>query len=471
MVNGSGGEMYKKILAGTTLAFSLAGPALAQDPDGKATPPVAVADSAAVPGPTAVPGPPVVETPETKEEVLYRLGLNGFLRGEGAGNFNLAGLSYQPGHSEGRFLYRVKPYGFWHPTDYLDLHLEGQAYGFTGGGRDDWKVSLYQGYLEAKLPNSDLLALKGGRQEFVYGSTFMLGADAFFNGLTYDGGRLRVRPTSTLTVDLLGGYYTYPSSDGVKGNLAGGYATWTISDGNVVEGYLLRDTGSTDPKSGEQVDSVGVRGVAKLGPLSLEIEPVYQFGEAFDNSKGANGDISAFGGHVDLTGELDVWGLHHKLWLGYAGGSGSRAAVDGVTAKHEFRNRDNDSTIVGDMHVASDLSGIDVAGQRASGLQVYTAGWGTDLTKSLNLSATGHYFQAAAVGSGFSRELGLETDFILTYTISENYSLLLAYDRFFTGRFFRDASGSGGDIQYGYAMLQFNLEKSRPKGPKREKGA
>lgn len=45
----------------------------------------------------------------TPEEPPFELkgGMKGFLRGEGAGNFSIEDLSHNPGHGEGRFLYRV----------------------------------------------------------------------------------------------------------------------------------------------------------------------------------------------------------------------------------------------------------------------------------------------------------------------------------------------------------------------------
>jgi hypothetical protein len=457
--------MFKEVLAGVSLSFLLVVSAFAQDAADPRESGGAVALSASEqdPSPSVVPGPLPVETPEAKAEVEYRFGVNGFFRGEGGGNFRLSDFSYDPGHSEGRFLYRVKPYAFWHPTDFLDFHLEGQGYGFTGGGKDDWQLALYQGYLEAKIPNSDLLSLKAGRQEFSYGSNFMLGPDAFYNGLTFDSGRLRIQPASSFTLDLLGGSYVTPWSDGIKGDLAAAYGTWTISEGNALEGYFIRDTGSLERHSGEVVNSFGARGTAKVGPLALEVEPVYQSGRALNSSTGSNDDISAFGGHADLTAELELGGVRHKLWTGYAAGSGGRAAAEGETSKHEFRNPNNDTMIVGDLSAFGDLSGGNAGGHHASGLTVYTLGWGVDLTKQLNLSATGHYFRAASVEQGLSSNLGLETDFILTYTFSDRYSLLLAYDRLFTGSFFKGATGSGDDIHYGYLMFQFNLEKSKLK--------
>ena len=106
----------------------------------------------------------ILEKPETPA-FLYKVGINGFLRGEGTANFRLPDFSYIANHGEGRFLYRVKPYVYWHPADFLDIHLEGQGYGFTGGSQYYGKYTLYQGFVEGKLPGKDLLALKAGREK------------------------------------------------------------------------------------------------------------------------------------------------------------------------------------------------------------------------------------------------------------------------------------------------------------------
>jgi hypothetical protein len=394
----------------------------------------------------------------------YKVGVNGFLRGEGVGNFRLTDFSYAPNHGEGRFVYRVKPYAYWHPTDWLDIHAEGQGYGFTGGSHQEYnKVSLYQGFVEARLPGSDVLALKGGRQEFSYGSTFILGPDSFYDGLSFDAARLRVKPLEPLTVDLLVGAYATPFSGGVEGNLAGAYATWGFSEGNAVEAYVFRDSGSTDHHAGEYLAIWGGRGTAKLGPVSLEFEPVYESGRAFNMVNNGNDRIDAFGGHADLSFESVLAGYNNKFITGYAYGSGSTNAANGVSAAREFRNPNNDTALVGDMNVVGDLSGVTVAGHHASGVQIYTLGWGVDVTKELNFSATGRYFQANDVENGFNRHLGVESDFILTYAMCDNLSLIAGYDRFFTGGFFRDASGSGKDIDYGYLMLQFDISKTKPR--------
>jgi hypothetical protein len=102
----------------------------------------------------------ILATPEVPP-FQYRVGVKGFLRGEGTGNFTLTDFSYTPNHGEGRFLYRVLPYAYWHPTNYLDIHVEGQGYGFSGGSQHSGKYSLYQGFVEGRLPGKRLAGTEG----------------------------------------------------------------------------------------------------------------------------------------------------------------------------------------------------------------------------------------------------------------------------------------------------------------------
>jgi hypothetical protein len=116
------------------------------------------------------------------------------------------------------------------------------------------------------------------------------------------------------------------------------------------------------------------------------------------------------------------------------------------------------------MSVLGDFSGVDVGAEHASGLQAYTLGWGIDIPvgataqRILNFTATGRKFVAGSVRKGLSRDLGIETDFTLTYTMNKDLTLILGYDHFFTGQFFRDASGKDRDISYLFAMVVFNYD-------------
>ncbi len=403
-----------------------------------------------------------ISTPEG-QPFMFQAGVKGFLRGDGAGNYRLPDLAFNPGHSEGRFLYRVLPYVYWHPTDFLDFHLEGQGYGYTGGSQYLGKVSLYQGYVEGRIPAQDTLALKLGRQEFVYGSTFILGANSFFQGLTFDAARIRVKPVGALTLDLLGGWYATPWSDGVTGYIVGGYASYAPREGTVLEAYGFNDTGSDDHHPGECLTIWGLRGTAAFGPVSVEIEPVFESGRTQNGVTGANDRISAWGGHADVTVETEIGGWKNVFFASYAYGTGGKDAANGVTSKREFRNPGTDTSLTGDMSLVGDLSGVDAGDYHASGLQIFNLGWGIELSKKLSFSAAGRYFRANAVPDGFSKQIGLETDFTLTYAVNDMFSLLIGYDRFFAGDFFRDATGHGSDIDYGYVMLQYDFSRVMPR--------
>jgi hypothetical protein len=160
-----------------------------------------------------------------------------------------------------------------------------------------------------------------------------------------------------------------------------------------------------------------------------------------------------------MTVEYDLAGRAGRFFLGYAYGSGSADAANGAGYGREFRNPNNDTSLVGDMGVVGDLSGLTVAGHHASGLQIVTVGGSIDFTKKICFSVVGHYFLANEVKEGFSRHLGLETDITLAWNINDDFFLLAGYDHFFTGGFFRDAVGrESSDMDYAYLQLQFNWE-------------
>lgn len=109
--------------------------------------------------------------------------------------------------------------------------------------------------------------------------------------------------------------------------------------------------------------------------------------------------------------------------------------------------------MVGDL---SGVTAIDASGNevRASGLHVITAGGGLDVTDKFNVSLDGHYFMAVRTPAGISKDVAFETNLILTYKLTEQVCLLGSANRFFTGQFFKDGTGSGKDINYGYVQVQ-----------------
>jgi len=205
------------------------------------------------------------------------------------------------------------------PNDYITAKVEGQWYAFYNDTDFD-KMHLYQGYVEGSLPNRKA-AIKAGRQELVYGSTFMLGADTFFDGLSFDAVKLGLKPVEAVTVDVFAGKYTTDNSGGISGELYGAYATYSVSDALALDLYGLLDTGGeglVHEGEDERTYSVGARMTANYGKLlALEVEPIFQFGTHIGDS--SHHDISAFGGHIDLTIDPALGRLRkqrvHKLRL------------------------------------------------------------------------------------------------------------------------------------------------------------
>ncbi len=384
-----------------------------------------------------------------------KLGLDSLVRSETATNFSLGNFSFTPGNDEGRILFRLRPSITVSPSENLSARVEGQWYAYYDD-KDFSLFSLYQGYVEGVLPGVKGVSLKAGRQEFVYGSTFLLGADTFYDGLTFDAAKVSWKPAEKFSLDLFGGQYVQKWSGGIEGKLYGIYATYTPKEAISVDLYGLRDTGGAGEThvggDHEVTYSVGTRLSGDLVKgVTFEVEPVYQFGRK-NRDGAAHNHIRAYGGHADVTVDPPLGRYPGKFFLSYAYGSGDGDPEGGTFT--EFHNPNNDTSLIGDMNVIGELSGIVVGDATASGLQVFTAGGGVDLTEKLNLSLDGHYFRANKVPAGFTKEIGIETNLILTCKIKENISVLLSGNRFFTGGFFKDATGSGKDISYAYLQAQ-----------------
>jgi hypothetical protein len=384
-----------------------------------------------------------------------KAGLDVLARPETAANFDLGSFSFTPGNDESRFLSRLRPSVVVSPAENVSARVQGQWYAYYGD-TDLSTFSLYQGYVEGVLPGAKGIALKAGRQELVYGGAFLLGADEFHDGLTYDAAKVSWRPSDRLSVDLFGGRYVKKWSDGIEGTLYGAYGTYAAGETLSIDLFGLRDTGDEGlvhvGGEHERTFSAGTRIAGRFGEkIAFEIEPVYQFGRKNRDGAGHD-DIRAFGGHVDLTIDPPLGRYPGALFLSYAYGSGDGNGDDGRFK--EFHNPNNDTALVGDIGVIGDLSGITVGDVRASGLHVVTVGYGIDLTEKLNVSLDGHWFRADKVPAGVSKDVGVEANLILTYVFSEKVSALASVNRFFTGDFFKDAAGSGKEIDYGYVMMQ-----------------
>ncbi len=163
----------------------------------------------------------------------------------------------------------------------------------------------------------------------------------------------------------------------------------------------------------------------------------------------------AWGGHIE-SGYTFPLKSRPRLFTGYAFGSGDNDTED--TRYTEFHgNVYNDNYMVGDTSLIPDVSGVTVGDSRASGMHIFISGFSFNLTPKLNFNLDNHYFWANKTPTGISGNLGDEINVIATYEVSPHCNIMAGANRFFTGKFFKDAMGSGKDISYFYLQTQIDF--------------
>lgn len=245
--------------------------------------------------------------------------------------------------------------------------------------------------------------------------------------------------------------------------LIGSYATYKFGEEGSLDGYLFYHRGGYPffhrefevEDSQQKWFTLGARFVGKAGGFDYELEPQLQWGRVKKAAEDGKDVVRAYGGHLDLGYTFKLpW--EPRIFAAYAFGSGDKEPFDG--RYNEFHgNIFNDNYLVGDMSVITDLSGVTVEGLRASGMHVWGAGISITPLPDLNLNLDVHRFVAHKVRSDFSRDLGTEIDLTASYKLVKGISFLVGLNRFLTGRFFEQASGSKKDISYGYIQAQFEF--------------
>jgi hypothetical protein len=197
---------------------------------------------------------------------------------------------------------------------------------------------------------------------------------------------------------------------------------------------------------------LGTRLAGKVGGFDYELEPQFQWGKVKAVGDGRD-SVRAYGGHVDLGYTFKLpW--EPRLFGKYAYGSGDNNPFDGTYREFHGSIFNDDGSLYGDMRVVPDQSGVTVNGIRASGLQIWVVGVSINPLSKLNITLRAHRYLANRVPSGFSKDVGTELDLPISFTLSKRISFILGLNRFYTGRFFRQASGSGKNIDYGYLQAQ-----------------
>ena len=380
---------------------------------------------------------------QQKEAKNYKTNIGGQIRFryDATQNQSLEDFSYDPGKSETQLLNRTRIHLESNPADWVRLYFEPQFYGRWGGYDNEDRLSVYQGYIEFPKLGQLPISLKIGRQDFVYGSAFFLGNDDFYRGLAWDGAKISVQPLCNLSVDLIAArLVSFTNNKAGNPGLYGFYSTYSGIKNTAWDFYFfynrhgfqnlynhLNESFHESPlwfTAGTRVE------VKPVKQLTFEFEPMYQFGKVRYNNRGDDGQIRAYGGHVDLTYDFNL-PLEPSLRVGYAFGTGDGNPQDGDM--REFHgNIYNDTLVVGDISLVPDVSGIDIGDVRASGMKVVTVASSVKLSPKLSLCLDWHHVTADKTPNGYSKTIGCETDLFLTYELSEKVNILASANRFFT---------------------------------------
>ena len=404
-----------------------------------------------------------------KEEV--RKGLINFggqvrLRFDATQNQSLEDFSYTPDKGETQLLNRTRLHVEANPAEWVRLYFEPQFYGRWGGYNNEDRLSVYQGYVEFSKLGQLPVSAKIGRQELVYGSGFFLGNDDFYRGLNWDGAKINVQPMRNLSVDLIAArLVSFTNNKAGKPGLYGFYSTYSGMKDTVSDFYFFYNRHGFQNLYNHLYESfhdsplwftVGTRlEIKPVKQLTLELEPMYQFGRVRYNDTGDDGQIRAYGGHFDLTYDFAL-PFEPSLRVGYAFGTGDRNPQDG-TMREFHGNVYNDTLVVGDISLVPDVSGIDIGDIRASGMEVVTLSSSVKLSPVFSLCLDWHHFTADKVPQGFTRTIGSEADLFLTCELSEKISIIASANHFFTADIFRQATGKNKDIDYFFLQTQIEF--------------
>lgn len=367
------------------------------------------------------------------------LGLDALVRLETARSFDLGSQSLAVGARASRALTRVRPTLSVAASQRLAITVQPQWYGATSAEQEG-RFSLYQAVAAWTAPGAEI---RVGRQEFAFGSTLLLGADTFFDGLAYDGARATLRRGSSIVIDAFAGRTATAQSGGFSGSVAGLWTSWGQEGHVQADAYTVLDTGGL-PGEHVRTLSLGGRLVVPLGrAVTLEVEPIVQRG-SYAPGPGPELDVAAHGGNAGLTIELGRLSFAAGCALGSADGdpAGGRWT--------EFRHPAHDIAQVGSLGLAGDLSGIGAGDARASGLHILTLGAAARVG-SATLALDLHRLEAGRVTGARSSDVGLEVDAALNLPLGERAALTLAASSFRGGDFYRGATGLAPAVTYVFA--------------------
>jgi hypothetical protein len=323
-----------------------------------------------------------------------------------------------------------------------DVRVFGEE-GSTLGDYSADGLDLHQGWMELGSAAEEGLSIRVGRQAAAYGGERLLGAvDWAQQGRSFDGVRVRYRPSATAVVDGLA--FRLRDSQTAPGappdeSLYGVYSTLEAS--GVLDLFALVDTHKEMVLDGTRY-TLGARWVSSRGRFNWRVEGAYQGGGA-DGALGTR-DFAAFmvGGRVATVVRE---GLTATLWYDYLSGDNDTGdstvrAFDTLFAtNHKF---------YGYMDFFTDIPGA--TNQR--GLQDVALKGSYSLGEGRTLRADIHSFRVAAADGLPSGHIGDELDMTYNWTYAPGVTLTGGLSYFVAGSDMPPVTAPGNNEVFGYVM-------------------
>jgi hypothetical protein len=305
-------------------------------------------------------------------------------------------------------------------------------------------LDLHQGWVEMGDAAADRLSIRVGRQEAVYGGQRLVGAVNWAQqARSFDGARVRYRPTATVVVDGLA-YRISAASESATGadeSLYGVYSTLEAAGALDLYGLLHTHSGGATERD---LYTLGGRWVSNTGPISWRVEGAYQAGQS--ESALVDRDIAAFmfGGRV---GAQVADGVSATVWYDYL--SGDNAPNDGTTrvfdtlfaTNHKFYGY---MDFFLNIPVATNQRGLQDIALKGS----YRPADGHTVRADL------HSFHLVATDGLASGHIGEELDLTYNWAYATGVSITGGASYFLAASDAPPGLGSPGDNQvWGYLML------------------
>lgn len=321
-------------------------------------------------------------------------------------------------------------------------------------------VEVYQAYIDAKNLWGTNLSARIGRQEFKFGSGWLVGtndAAPYFKGLSFDALKLWYATDQFSLASVAGKLReTSPFQEDGDTDVYGVYGSYLGIENTSLDAYWLFIRNASDFKGSLDAHAFGLRGSGKLGAFDFEAEGAYEY-LTWDSANAVRADgkdhSGALGGNLLLGYTFDTNYTPHV----YVGAAYFEGGKDDLAFNRLFS--DWKYSLI--LDTEANLSNI----------WLVHGGFSVNPTETLKLTASAGYIEtleSRPIGCGkeSAKPLGIEAGLRADYAYTKDLSFTLGYSHLFTFDGLKDGNfvpnnGSAiavaNDVNYVYAETKLSF--------------